>query len=81
MIREAEGYKAEVVNRALGDTQRFLQMLAEYRRTGSSTSLDVTLERLYLETMEKILPTMKKYILNSNSESKMNLRFFEATQD
>ncbi|MFQ5870457.1 MAG: FtsH protease activity modulator HflK [Candidatus Zixiibacteriota bacterium] len=81
MIREAEGYKAEVINRAQGDTQRFLQMLAEYRRSGSSTSLDVTLERLYLETMEKILPRMKKYILNSNSEGKMNLRFFEATRD
>lgn len=76
MIREAEAYQAEVVNKAQGEAQRFLAMLAEYQKTGGSASPDVTLERLYLETMEKILPKVKKYIVNSKDKGKINLRFF-----
>ncbi len=76
-LREAEGYEAEVINRAQGETQRFLQMLAEYRKTGGSASSDVTRERLYLETMEKILKKVKIYILDSNTRGKVNLRFLE----
>ncbi|MFQ5771154.1 MAG: protease modulator HflK, partial [bacterium] len=76
MIREAEAYAAEVVNNASGESQRFLEMLAEYRKTGGSASPDVTRERLYLETMEKILPRVKKYILNASGKGKVNLRFF-----
>ncbi len=76
LIRQAEGYKAEVINRARGETDRFLQMLAEYQKTGGNTSSDVTRERLYLETMEKIFPKLKKYILNSENKGKVNLRFF-----
>ena len=81
MLREAEGYEAEVIDRAQGETQRFLQMLAEYRETGGSASPDVTRERLYLETMEKILPRTKKYILSSDGGGKINLRFFGKKQD
>jgi membrane protease subunit HflK len=75
MMRQAEGYKAEVINRAQGETQRFLQMLSEYQKTGGNDSPDVTRQRLYLETMEKILPKLKKYILDSNSGKTVNLRF------
>ncbi|NIA31932.1 MAG: hypothetical protein GWP06_18730, partial [Actinobacteria bacterium] len=75
MLREAEGYEGKVINRAQGETQRFLSMLAEYRKTGGSASPDVTRERLYLETMEKIMPRVKKYILNADNKNKVNLRF------
>ncbi|RLB13060.1 MAG: FtsH protease activity modulator HflK, partial [Deltaproteobacteria bacterium] len=43
--------------RAQGETKRFLKVLAEYQRAPS-----VTEKRLYLETMEKILPRVRKYI-------------------
>lgn len=50
VMREAEGYKEQRILRARGDAARFDSMLAEYRKAES-----VTRERLYLETMERIL--------------------------
>jgi len=57
--READGYKAERVERAHGDANRFLRVLAEY-----SKAKEVTRERLYLETMEAVLPGIDKFIIN-----------------
>jgi membrane protease subunit HflK len=81
MIREAEGYQAGAVNQAQGDSERFLQMLAEYRKRDGNPSSDITRTRLYLETMERILPKAKKYIVNSAKNGKVNLRFFENARD
>ncbi len=52
-ILQAEGYSLDRVNRALGDTLRFTAVHAAYRR-----SPDVTRRRLYLETMQRILPAV-----------------------
>lgn len=60
MLREADGYKIERVKRAQGDADRFLSVLKEYR-----TAKNVTETRLFLETMEKILPGVKKYIIDN----------------
>ena len=57
MLRQAESYREQRVLRAQGEVQRFLKVLAEYERAPT-----VTEKRLYLETMEKILPRVKKYI-------------------
>ena len=56
----AEGYKAGRVNRAAGDASRFTQVENEHRRNPGPTAT-----RLYLETMEEILPRRKKLILDS----------------
>jgi membrane protease subunit HflK len=56
-------------------------MLAEYQKREGNPSSDITLTRLYLETMEKILPRVKKYIVNSSKGGKVNLRFFENARD
>ncbi len=76
LLSEAEAYRTEVVNRAQGDAQRFEAMLAEYQKNSQIYTEDVTRYRLYLETMEKVFPRIKKYILNpaANGE-KVNLRF------
>jgi modulator of FtsH protease HflK len=50
-IAEAEGYATERVNGALGETARFRSILAEYR-----TAPDVTRSRMYLETLDQVLP-------------------------
>ena len=60
IIREAEAYKAERLKRAQGDADRFLVVLNEYTK-----AKDVTRKRLYLETMERILPDMQKFIIDS----------------
>ncbi|MFC1553648.1 FtsH protease activity modulator HflK [candidate division KSB1 bacterium] len=60
-IRDAEAYKEERIKRSQGDADRFLSILQEY-----SKAKDVTRRRMYIETMEKILPGMDKYIIKSD---------------
>ncbi|MFH0884816.1 MAG: FtsH protease activity modulator HflK [Candidatus Micrarchaeota archaeon] len=81
LLREAEGYQVSTVNQTQGDTERFLQMLAEYQKRDGNPSSNITRTRLYLETMEKILPGVKKYIVDSAKGGKVNLRFFENARD
>jgi len=60
ILREAEAYREERIKRAQGDAGKFLAILKEYEK-----AKDVTRERLYLETMEEILPNIKKVIIDS----------------
>ena len=61
-IEEAEGYALERVNKARGETARFNSLFSEYRR-----AQDVTRKRIYLETLNKILPKVgKKLIVDEN---------------
>ncbi len=71
ITRKAESYKFERVNSAKGDTDRFLNILTEYKKEKNTTET-----RMYLETMEKILPRIKKYIMeNGKSGDPSTLRF------
>ncbi len=68
-IAEAEGYALERVNRALGDASLFKQVYREYRMAPN-----VTRRRLYLETMNKILPNIKDiYIVDEKQKSLLPL--------
>jgi membrane protease subunit HflK len=58
MISEAEGFREARVSRAEGEVARFNAMLVEYKKAKV-----VTRKRLYLETMEEILPNINKYII------------------
>ncbi|MHC4172338.1 MAG: FtsH protease activity modulator HflK [Planctomycetota bacterium] len=60
IVLTAEGYKEEKVKRAQGDVEKFLAVLQEYQK-----AKDVTRKRLYLETMEKVLPGIKKFVIDS----------------
>ncbi len=59
VLQEAEAYKQEVVARATGEAARFKAVLEQYRK-----SRDVTLQRIYLETMERILRGKNKVIID-----------------
>jgi membrane protease subunit HflK len=64
MIQEAEGYALERVNRAEGDARKFLALLNEYK-----TYPEVTRKRMYLETIEKVLPRSADiWIVEKNSQ-------------
>jgi membrane protease subunit HflK len=69
MISDAEGYRQEVINRASGDAEKFSVMLTEYQRAKG-----VTEDRLYLESIEKVLAKAKKFVIDSKKE-KVNLKF------
>jgi len=60
-IKEAEAYKDEKVKTAQGDALLFVQKFEEYQK-----SKGVTEYRLYMETMDKILPKVKKILLGGN---------------
>jgi membrane protease subunit HflK len=62
IILAAEGYKEEKIKRAEGDVEKFLAVLKEYQ-----SAKDITRKRLYIETMEKVLPGVKKFIIDSQS--------------
>ena len=68
LIREAEAYREERIKRAEGDASKFLSVLAEYRK-----AKNVTEKRLYLETMEQILPGIEKVILDEKAGNLLNI--------
>ncbi len=69
MIKDAEGYALERINRAKGDASRFENLWKEY-----SKAKDVTRRRLYLETMEDVVPKLgTKYILDPEQSSLLPL--------
>ncbi|MGH8705725.1 MAG: FtsH protease activity modulator HflK, partial [Burkholderiales bacterium] len=59
LLQEAEGYKQRVIANAEGDASRFKQVLAEYAKAPA-----VTRERIYIETMQQILSTTSKVMLD-----------------
>ena len=62
ILQEAEAYEQEVVARANGEAQRFTLVYNEYRQ-----AKHVTRQRIYLETMEKILADMNKVLIDSSA--------------
>ncbi|MDT8441583.1 MAG: FtsH protease activity modulator HflK [Desulfuromonadales bacterium] len=68
-LQEAEGYAIERINRARGETNRFLALLTEYRRAP-----DVTMRRIHLETLEEILPRLDEtYIIDKDGQGLLPL--------
>ncbi|HEY6643418.1 FtsH protease activity modulator HflK [Povalibacter sp.] len=63
-IQDAQAYRARKVADAEGETQRFGKLLTEYERAPA-----VTRERLYLETMEEVLKSSKKVLLDTSGGS------------
>jgi modulator of FtsH protease HflK len=63
---EAHGYYTERLNKAKGETARFLSVLAEYK-----LAKKVTAKRMYLETMEKILPEIEEIYLIDNKQQSL----------
>jgi membrane protease subunit HflK len=58
--QEADGYKARVIANAEGDASRFKQVLAEYAKAPA-----VTRERIYLETMQQVLSSTSKVLIDT----------------
>lgn len=77
LTEDAKAYKIKVVNRARGEAGNFLSQLREYERDIAKYSRKVTDYRLYIETMEKVIPRVKFYIVDVKDDGKMNLRFLK----
>ena len=69
MIRDAEGFREARIKRSEGDAEKFTTILKEYRK-----AKNITRKRLYLETMEKVLPGIEKIVVpDKDSGNILNL--------
>ncbi len=59
MTESAEAYKQKKINEARGDADRFTQVAAEYAKAS-----EVNGRRMYIETLEQVLPKIKKLIVD-----------------
>lgn len=66
MLEESEAYRAEVIARAEGETDRFERLLTEYQRAPG-----VTRERLYIETMERVMGSTSKVMVDVQGGNNM----------
>ncbi|PAW65315.1 MAG: HflK protein [Verrucomicrobiia bacterium Tous-C2TDCM] len=66
MISEAEGYATQRVNEAEGNVARFTALFAEYEKAP-----EITRRRLYLETMELVLPGLGGVIILDEEASQV----------
>src|SRR5207237_3989331 len=64
ILQVAEGYRQQAVAEAKGQSARFLKVYDEYRKAP-----DVTRQRIYLETMERILGSSEKLVYDGGSSS------------
>jgi Cu+-exporting ATPase len=70
--RDAEAYRMGRATRAQGDAARFVKLESAWRRAPGPNA-----SRLYLETMEEILPGRRKLILDSKSGGRRALYSIE----
>ena len=60
-VQDAQAYRARKIAEAEGEAQRFTKLLTEYERAPA-----VTRERLYIETIEAVLASSKKIVVDTN---------------
>jgi modulator of FtsH protease HflK len=63
ITQDAEAYREQTVAEAKGETSRFLQIYEQYKKAPG-----VTRERMYLETMERILGNNNKTIIDTGPQ-------------
>jgi membrane protease subunit HflK len=61
LLEEAAAFREKKINESLGDAARFNLIAAEYAKAAP-----VTGQRLYIETMEQVLPRIRKLIVDQN---------------
>lgn len=69
VIRKAEGYALDRINRAKGDADRFTAIYNEYK-----SAKDITKRRLYLEMLNELIPKIKeKYVIDEDQKGLLPL--------
>ena len=73
ITQDAEAYREQTVAEAKGQTSRFLQVYDQYKKAP-----DVTRERMYLETMERVLGGSDKTIIDTGPAGRTGRRALSA---
>jgi modulator of FtsH protease HflK len=69
---EALTFQDQRLNRARGDAGRFTKLAAEHRRAP-----DLLERRLYLETAERVLPRVRRYVLDRGGDGALPIHIIE----
>jgi membrane protease subunit HflK len=70
VVRAAQANRQQRVAEAIGNTDRFLALLEEHEKAP-----EITRSRLYLEAMERILPKVQMYVIDTEKgQVPLNLR-------
>lgn len=75
VLEKANGYREQAIAEATGQSQRFDKIYEEYKKAP-----DVTRERLYLETLEKVLGTNSKIIIDNKASGQGVLPYLPLNQ-
>lgn len=65
-VQDAQAYRSRKIADAEGESQRFLKVLGEYENAPG-----VTRERLYIETLEAVLASSKKVVLDTKGSGNL----------
>ena len=68
MLEAAEAYRSSRINESMGDGARFSALAAEYAKAPQ-----VTGQRLYIETLEQVLPKIRKVIVEPNGNLDLSI--------
>jgi membrane protease subunit HflK len=74
LVVQANGYRSDILAQANGAAQAFESVLAEYQTNSIIYGEDITRYRLYLETLERILPRVQVYTVDTSNGGEVNLR-------
>ena len=66
VMQDAEAYKQEVINAARGEVDRFVSVFKQYQ-----INPEVTRKRMYLETMEDVLKSSEKVVLDKKIDGSL----------
>ncbi|HMB67686.1 MAG TPA: FtsH protease activity modulator HflK [bacterium] len=72
IVERAQADRNSRIAEARGQTARFLSVLEEYRKIP-----DVTRTRLYLETLENVLPRVKRYVVDPGDQKRFDLKILD----
>ncbi|HEY8580623.1 MAG TPA: protease modulator HflK, partial [Beijerinckiaceae bacterium] len=75
ILQEAEGYREQTVAEARGQAARFNQIYEQYRNAPA-----VTRERIYIETMERVLGGANKVIVDQGANGSGVVPYLPLTQ-
>jgi len=74
---DAEAYRSDIIAQANGEAQAFETILTEYQTNSLIYGENITRYRLFLETLELVLPRTQIYVVNVENGETVNLRLFD----
>jgi len=72
IVERAQADKNSRITGATGEAARFLSVLQEYKKARSATRT-----RLYLETIETVLPRVDRYVVEPGEEGRFDLKILD----